>query len=148
MDEGNGLLYMRARYYDPEIGRFISKDPIGLAGGINQYVYSGQNPMNRIDPEGEGPIAIGICVGLTIYDVASTIYELEDLNKKINAIDNKIKAINENCNKDVDEQLDAIGDLLVQRQLLLKERTKSLAMGSAIGIPIAYFCYASPSLPF
>ena len=35
MDDGNGLLYMRARYYDPAIGRFINKDPIGLAGGIN-----------------------------------------------------------------------------------------------------------------
>jgi RHS repeat-associated protein len=41
MDEGNGLLYMRARYYDPAVGRFINKDPIGLAGGINQYVYAG-----------------------------------------------------------------------------------------------------------
>ena len=51
MDEGNGLLYMRARYYDPEAGRFISKDPIGFAGGdINLYSYVGNNPVNRIDP--------------------------------------------------------------------------------------------------
>ncbi len=51
-DEGNGLYYMRARYYDPEAGRFISKDPIGLAGGINMYGYVGGNPMNWIDPLG------------------------------------------------------------------------------------------------
>jgi RHS repeat-associated protein len=37
MDEGNGTYYMTFRYYDSEIGRFISKDPIGLAGGINMY---------------------------------------------------------------------------------------------------------------
>jgi len=47
MDEGNGLLYMRARYYDPEVGRFISKDPIGFAGGdLNLYAYVQNNPIN------------------------------------------------------------------------------------------------------
>ena len=52
MDEGNGLLFMRARYYDPATGRFISKDPIGWAGGLNLYGYVGNNPGNRIDPWG------------------------------------------------------------------------------------------------
>jgi RHS repeat-associated protein len=52
MDEGNGLLYMRARYYDPEIGRFINKDPIGLLGGLNMYSYVANNPVSWIDPEG------------------------------------------------------------------------------------------------
>ena len=52
MDDGNGLLYMRARYYDPEVGRFISKDPIGFAGGVNLYNYVGGNPVNWIDPQG------------------------------------------------------------------------------------------------
>jgi RHS repeat-associated protein len=55
MDEGNGLYYMRARYYDPEVGRFISKDPIGLEGGINLYAYVGGNPLNYIDPLGLTP---------------------------------------------------------------------------------------------
>ena len=52
MDEGNGLLYMRARYYDPATGRFISKDPIGWAGGFNLYAYTGNNPVNWVDPSG------------------------------------------------------------------------------------------------
>ena len=52
MDEGNGLLYMRARYYDSAIGRFINKDPIGLVGGLNLYAYGGNNPVNHIDPSG------------------------------------------------------------------------------------------------
>jgi RHS repeat-associated protein len=53
MDDGNGLLYMRARYYDPEVGRFISKDPIGFAGGdLNLYNYVGANPVNWVDPLG------------------------------------------------------------------------------------------------
>ncbi len=41
------------RYYDPELGRFISRDPIGLAGGdVNLYRYAGNNPVNLIDPSG------------------------------------------------------------------------------------------------
>lgn len=51
-DEGNGLLYMRARYYDPKIGRFINKDPMGSAGGLNVYSYTGDNPINWVDPLG------------------------------------------------------------------------------------------------
>lgn len=51
-DEETGLYYYRARYYDADIGRFISEDPIGLAGGINVYAYVGNNPVNWIDPLG------------------------------------------------------------------------------------------------
>jgi RHS repeat-associated protein len=51
-DPLTGLMYYRARWYDPQIGRFISEDPIGLAGGINQFAYVGNNPQNGIDPSG------------------------------------------------------------------------------------------------
>jgi RHS repeat-associated protein len=47
-----GLYYMRARWYDPGSGRFMSEDPVGLAGGINPYVFSGQDPINGSDPSG------------------------------------------------------------------------------------------------
>ncbi len=52
-DAESGLYYYRARYYDAEIGRFISKDPIGFAGGdTSLYGYVLQNPINWIDPLG------------------------------------------------------------------------------------------------
>ena len=45
MFDDNGLYYMRARYYNPEIGRFISEDPSGFGGGdVNLYAYCGNNP--------------------------------------------------------------------------------------------------------
>ena len=49
-DDSTGLTYMRARYYDPAIGRFISEDPAG--NGVNWYAYCGNNPANCDDPSG------------------------------------------------------------------------------------------------
>ena len=40
-----GLIYYRARYYDPTLGRFTQRDPIGLAGGLNRYGYAKGNPQ-------------------------------------------------------------------------------------------------------
>lgn len=51
-DATSGLYYMRARYYDPEVGRFISEDPLGLADGINPYLYASNNPLMGRDPTG------------------------------------------------------------------------------------------------
>jgi RHS repeat-associated protein len=51
-DQGSRLYYMRARYYDPQLGRFLSEDPIGISGGINLYAYAGNDPVNHYDPSG------------------------------------------------------------------------------------------------
>jgi RHS repeat-associated protein len=51
-DPEAGSYYYRARYYNSKIGRFISEDPIGLKGGINQFAYVGNNPVNWVDPLG------------------------------------------------------------------------------------------------
>ena len=52
-DQESGLYYYRARYYNANIGRFITQDPIGFAGGdVNLYSYVGQNPVNGVDPYG------------------------------------------------------------------------------------------------
>ena len=51
-DSSTGLYYFRARWYSPEIGRFISKDLIGIAGGLNLYVFCENNPVNSTDPLG------------------------------------------------------------------------------------------------
>ena len=50
-DPESGLHYNRYRYYDPEVGRFVSKDPIGYAGGLNVHQYA-PNPVEWVDPLG------------------------------------------------------------------------------------------------
>jgi RHS repeat-associated protein len=51
-NDGTGLYFYRARYYDPQLMRFISEDPIGLAGGVNSYAYVDGAPMSYSDPDG------------------------------------------------------------------------------------------------
>ena len=50
-DAESGLHYNRHRYYQPETGRFLTPDPIKLAGGLNNYQYV-PNPLNWVDPLG------------------------------------------------------------------------------------------------
>jgi|GEM_PF-1737301 len=52
-DAETGLYYLRARYYDPQTGRFVSEDPIGFAGGDpNLYAYAFNDPVSLADPSG------------------------------------------------------------------------------------------------
>jgi len=46
------FLHVGARYYDPETGRFLQRDPIGLDGGLNLYEYAGSTPTTIVDPKG------------------------------------------------------------------------------------------------
>ena len=57
-DDSTGLHYNTFRYYDPDVGRFISQDPIGLAGGENLYAYA-PNPSGWVDPWGWCAAALG-----------------------------------------------------------------------------------------
>jgi hypothetical protein len=47
------------RYYDPLTGRFLTRDPIGYAGGLNLYAFAGNNPVSYADPSGTNPLLCG-----------------------------------------------------------------------------------------
>jgi RHS repeat-associated protein len=53
--QSGGFTYLRNRWYDPKTGRFLTQDPIGLAGGVNLYAYAGNNPISFRDPFGLCP---------------------------------------------------------------------------------------------
>ena len=74
--DASGLLYRRNRYYNPEQGRFVSEDPIGLAGGLNLYGFAEGDPVNYSDPFGLCPMC---AVAYGVFEVGSTIYDAGDL---------------------------------------------------------------------
>ncbi|MBK5530895.1 RHS domain-containing protein [Pseudomonas sp. TH06] len=63
-DGESGLHYNRHRYYDPRLGRYLTPDPIKLAGGLNQYQYV-PNPTGWVDPLG---LACTPCPGSGVAD--------------------------------------------------------------------------------
>ncbi|KJK00268.1 hypothetical protein UB44_10620 [Burkholderiaceae bacterium 26] len=70
-NDGTGLYYYRARYYSPQLGRFISRDPIGWASGqTNNYAYVGGEPTRYTDPSGKIAIADDIVIGAGIAGTA------------------------------------------------------------------------------
>ena len=54
-----GLINFRMRWYDPVTGRWLSKDPIGLSGGLNLYEFCHGDPMDNQDPKGNFVVAFG-----------------------------------------------------------------------------------------
>lgn len=74
MADPSGLYYMWARYYDPNVGRFISEDPIGFDGGdVNLYAYAGNNPIMRIDANGLWTGNIGISTNMQVGFVSLSL---------------------------------------------------------------------------
>ena len=76
-DPETGLYYLRARYYDPVLGRFMSEDPIGLSGGINLYSYALDDPVNFSDPSGLNPgpllLVLGSSTGVGLLIVSAGV---------------------------------------------------------------------------
>ena len=73
-DPESGLYYYRARYYDPENGRFLSGDPLGFGGGdLNLYRYVLNNPLNLVDPDGEFVVIPVYVVATVVVVTAVTI---------------------------------------------------------------------------
>jgi RHS repeat-associated protein len=75
-DDGTGLEFVRARYYLPKTGRFISEDPLGLAGGVDLYEYVHANPITGRDPTGmQEATTIGTLCGGPVGGVGGAIID-------------------------------------------------------------------------
>ena len=61
--------YNLNRYYNPEIGRYMEADPIGLEGGLNPYAYAGSNPVMNTDPSGLCNAVNDMCIN-GVFDIS------------------------------------------------------------------------------
>lgn len=96
------LYYNRYRDYDPDTGRYVQADPIGLRGGSNLYGYASANPVNVSDPSGLNPVAAvrgaagvgaGVGEGLAIWCRANPVACMETIGPaaiRIASVCNKI----------------------------------------------------------
>jgi RHS repeat-associated protein len=92
-DEETGLHYNRHRYYSPETGRYITVDPIGLAGGLNNYLYV-VNPTGWVDPLGLAQCP-GSCPSAARRTYLNEKFDrVGDLNNDINIRSRKETAFN------------------------------------------------------
>ena len=73
-DNETGLYYIHARYYDPEVGRFLSKDDSKYLSEDfpNPYVYCMNNPVNMADYDGHGAITLAVCLATADLAVVGT----------------------------------------------------------------------------
>ncbi len=82
MDEGDGLYLMATRRYDAHTGRFVQRDRIGLAGGLNLYAYVQNSPTVEVDPDGE--FVVFLAAALTVAAVAAAGIAIADrLNRGV-----------------------------------------------------------------
>src|SRR5271170_6280916 len=73
MANPNGIYYLRNRYYSPGLGRFLSRDPSGIAGGVNLYAYASDDPTDFADPSGLGQGLDGAEPDASVYGYAGGI---------------------------------------------------------------------------
>ena len=80
-DAETGLYHMGARYYDPDAGRFISEDPLGVRGSFNLYTYAGSNPVLNRDPSGSSTIVATCRTSTTTVTVSG--YDIDPIEGTI-----------------------------------------------------------------
>jgi RHS repeat-associated protein len=89
LDQESGLYYNRARMYNADMGKFASKDPMGLkAGDVNLYRYVGNNPQKFVDPSGRCTEYVVVAIVIAV-----AAYKLYRANKE--EIDKKISPVND-----------------------------------------------------
>lgn len=80
-DSESGLYCLRARYYDPMVGRFLQADPLGIAAGVNLYSYVSNHPLNLIDPSGLSPVGWIVKFGDKCMKKVKALFSDEELRQ-------------------------------------------------------------------
>ncbi|WP_447166062.1 RHS repeat-associated core domain-containing protein [Shewanella sp. 125m-7] len=141
-DQNLGITRFGARDYDPSIGRWLTKDPIGLATGLNTYEYVDGNPVGFIDPNGQSAILGGSCTVIVAGSGLVSWYRsnsqlgdlLEPLNEQINMVNTEITACDVKDIKRREKLAEMLSKLNAQkRKLVFSYGTENNTAGQVTG---------------
>ncbi len=130
-EDETGLVYMRARYYEPASGRFISEDP--SRDGVNWYLYADGNPVNKVDVDGRASewerkwyafmTFLGIIAGALLGAGTSMVFAGAAMIKAAEAAYKSLSAQGATV-------------LLVQGKMLMKAGVYSIVAGAALAFVV------------
>lgn len=126
-DAHAGLCYCLNRCYDPGSGRWTSRDPIGLDGGVNTYAYAGGNPVMNADPSGLQAIPPGI-------DPSSPYALNQFMNWNVGAAQGQehyIQVLKEGAKRGLRENLDRVDFVLNVALLFIDPELEGAELGGA-----------------
>lgn len=127
MYEDTSLMYMRARFYDVETGRFLTEDPIWAT---NLYPYAGNNPIAFIDPKGEAIILTALAGSAFVYGLVDLAGNSILAKAKVDATDQTNQVIHflmqNNENLSNEEAMNAINELNRINRLSFADTAKEL----------------------
>jgi len=130
-----GLYYNRHRYYDPQQGRYITQDPVGLAGGWNAYVYP-LDPLSGSDPL--GLVEFFKWAGSAVNAASEGTMPYEDATAAIDAANGPdYKPFSGSFSVDVGISLDAFRVEVRQRRSQLEQMIRHRE--TKIFVPIIHF---------
>lgn len=146
-DRDTKLVRFGARDYDPEVGRWTAKDPIGFGGGhANVYGYVRNDPVNDIDPSGElSPASIAIakgCIAATAALGINRTLKLKEFASRIQEIDTELTEIGK-CDFGDPKNADKVTrarELETERIKVIADRSSAIAKGFYFGLGIGFGC--------
>jgi RHS repeat-associated protein len=106
----SGLNLMQYRAYDPNLGRWLSRDPIAEDGGLNLYLYVLNNPINVVDPDGRkgfpwDKVAEGFQQPLARFHVQCAIpHRRDELIAEFRSSEDHLKAVNTGWKRALEER--------------------------------------------
>jgi len=140
-DQETQLHYNYFRDYDPAIGRYITSDPIGLAGGINTYSYVLNNPLKYTDPLGLSVVLGSVCTAVGAALTAQTIYDVNQYQNQVNKLNAQIKNLKAQRKKgdqcddpSLDKSNDFLDQLIENEIQNLRDQIQNLTSGVLPGL--------------